>query len=231
MIKKAPKSEDLAQVAFRTVRHAAGMGDNPETYCDSVYRKLQIAEYHRDEARRAWKSLHKNGFRAPSPQYSEFYLAYEANFYAYCQSLHSILDISAQMVNVAVLGASSLDEYDVSFTRVLEKVKGLLGSPPCTLDRVIERLEVLKKLEEFRNLEAFVNTIKHRNLLDSQFLVVFNPQIGYKRGIQIMHFEYKYKKGKDVEKRTIPDLWSDDVFAYYDVVRTEIQNLCDLLGK
>lgn len=193
---------------------------DPALFWDSICGKCTFAEYHRGEARKAWDDLHKNGFDTRKPEWSHFNLVYEANLIAYCQALHSIADIAAHMIYFAVFGASALKERDINF----RNVKGKLEESVSRKSLVLKQMEAISKLKLYDSVDAFVNTIKHRRLLPPpSYQVLIDHGTCIRRGMQINQFEYNGK--------TIPDLRSEELFEYYDLLSAEVKKLYEVLPK
>ena len=121
-----------------------------EIYFDSVCRKFEFAEYHREQARKVWEALHKIGFQAPSQEFNQFQLAYDANFIAYCQAVHSIADISSQMIYSAVFRSSALREDQIDWRTVRNELK----NAPSNGNVVLIQMEAVEKLPQYKNINA-----------------------------------------------------------------------------
>jgi len=114
----------------------------------------------------------------------------EANVIAFAQSLHSTADILAHVIyhglNFESYTEGHIDENILGLSNVREKLQKL------GID-----LNILSAIDKFLNspafvyLQAYVNTTKHRSLIDSKYSVFLSDM---KHGIIISSFEYKGKK-------------------------------------
>lgn len=107
-------------------------------------------------------------------------------------NLHSLADILAHVINVIVLKPLQAEsEYLGSRQISIHNVKNKLTSLSC-LDEVRCRYiaEIIKRIDnlivsfEFKYIAAFVNIIKHRSLLDTEFYIYLESgslmDVGYR---------------------------------------------------
>lgn len=87
-------------------------------------------------------------------------------------NLHSLADVIANIINVIVLAPSGkkVPVDTVTINAVNKELSELTAQQKNQyLDRIIIEVENLLSLSEFIYIGAFVNTIKHRNLVPSKF--------------------------------------------------------------
>ena len=136
---------------------------------------------------------------------------------AVAQNLHSMVDVLCQVINQVVLG-SRLHEADVDLRKTIEE----LQKKQSTQD-IVTALEELRDSPEFKYIAAFVNTIKHRRLLDTEYYGEFGQDKSNIIGIRFLGFEYEKPK-KLIEKyddtfaETITDIYMQRIFALIDSV-------------
>ena len=130
----------------------------------------------------------------------EAILIAEAHAIAAAQALHSVTDILANVVYIALQldKVAFIPERDRSLSRVAEVMRP-------TDEEHATRLERLKSTYEFRYLSAYVNTTKHRRLVSRGFQI--SVQEARQFGLRLHPFRYEFNQ-KDVE--TFPSRWMDD---------------------
>lgn len=137
---------------------------------------------------------------------------------AAAQNLHSLADILCKTLNKVVL-SSSLHEADVRIEKIINK----LQNEENTQD-IVTALEDLRNYDEFKYISAFVNTIKHRRLLDTEYYGEFGLGKSNTIGVRFRGFEY----GKPIEKyddtlaETIVNVYMIRIFDLIDGVGSAI---------
>ncbi len=164
-----------------------GLFPRMETYILSFYWKTWRIEYH---SRIAKKIMH-NAFPDHSvmdvtsnyftKSVEESAAEYEAAF----QTMHSLGDILAQIVNLAILRSNAIDEDVVSLPSVLERIKNTR--------KVYDPLESFKSSSEFAYISAFCNTIKHRKLLEKKYPTAITSNGDITEGVRFEKFQYNGK--------------------------------------
>jgi len=134
-------------------------------------------------------------------EWNEAVFASTAETEAAAQALFSMGDILAQIVNKSVL-KEPLPEAQVSLPEVHKHLEEQ-GYAPI----VVAQIESLQKSNEFKYLSAFVNTIKHRHLLDINFRAERGEGTRNTQGIRFKDFEYK--------GRNYPVTWATDILNSY----------------
>lgn len=135
------------------------------------------------------------------------------------QNLHFMIDILCQIINKAVIN-SRIDEAKVSIGKTIQE----LNKEKNTQD-IVNALEDLRDAHQFKYIAAFVNTIKHRSLLDTDYYAEFGQGKSNTIGVRFLSFKYE-KPGKPTENY-------DNTFAE-TIVNDYIEcifNLIDGVGR
>ncbi len=142
----------------------------------------------------------------------------EAHTIAAAQSLHSTADIMASVVFWALnfpQRANAPDEHHL----YLYKVRGHLQNEPNCTD-IHDAIDALLNLHQFKYLTAYVNTTKHRSLVQVQYTAHLNPTDNPRQGLRIKAFQYR--KGQD-NIESYDELWAEDfLFSEAQHVRNGI---------
>jgi hypothetical protein len=113
-------------------------------------------------------------------------------------NLHSLVDVLAHVINVIVLKplhtpTNHLDDRKVSMITVKNKLSSLASLNLVErkyITRIIQEIDKLIESNEFKYISAFVNTIKHRSLLDTEFAVTVRSGILIDMGYRLDPFNY-----------------------------------------
>jgi hypothetical protein len=138
---------------------------DPTIYIQTLVRRQTLANFHREEAEKAWSSM----LRSSNPDdtlIGNSLISYEANLVACIQSLHSMADILDQIICITL--AEDLYEPHkedvVNGRSVSQKLKNF------EITHVLNGSKILAmnftNSDEFSYINAFCNTIKHRRLID-----------------------------------------------------------------
>ncbi len=100
------------------------------------------------------------------------------------QNLHSLADIVCQIINQTVL-QSQFDEGEVSRKTIIRELQN-----DHSKKDIETALEQLRDSYEFKYISAFVNTIKHRRLLNTDYYAEFGQGKTNTMGIRFLSFEY-----------------------------------------
>jgi hypothetical protein len=161
----------------------------PETteFQSTLQLKIFRADFFSQKSQQVWDDLFSSHETISSGDEAWDRAWFEAEAYAEAalQALHSMGDVLAQIVNVVVLN-SQLKEHQVSLKRVKRELLEQ-GIAPV----VANSIQLMLASDEFKYTEAFVNTIKHRRLLDAQFSAHFDKTDGYRHGLRFKPFAYK----------------------------------------
>ncbi len=148
--------------------------------------------------------------------YQKASLVHEANTIALLYTTRSIYDIFAQLINSLILEDKlSLERCDIKKVRnALEngEIKQLLGD---LLDSI-----------EFKYVDGFINSVKHRQLIQRMTTLDFESN---RVGVRFSGFHYKKNRNEKEEK--FPSLWSDEVLVIAVHVKNQIVEAGILLNK
>jgi hypothetical protein len=180
----------------------------------SVSWKLGLAQYHASQAITAIPRVVRNApdkataagvlmmtsmsGHKEAEAFEAAMLIAEAHTIAAAQALHSVMDIFANVVYIALRlnAVKSIPERRRSLYTVAEILKD---------DKLGAMLSSVLNSAEFRYLSAYVNTTKHRRLLSHRFTIeIKKPQ---KFGLRFRPFKYEFKKG---DAQIFPNKWMDD---------------------
>ena len=138
-----------------------------EVYNITLDWKIKRAQYHADKVDEYWKDVLKralrSGMHTVTSRQSNIQIMYFSAFEmeAMIQTLHSLGDVLAQMVNAALPENHRLTENKVNLKSMLSKVP--------ENSRLSVSLQNLLSSPEYKYIAAFCNTIKHRNLVDVDY--------------------------------------------------------------
>jgi hypothetical protein len=181
---------------------------------NSIGRSIWIFNYHLYTARDALKGIIDesdhlsmanfelvSGISDKQKEYDRAKITHEANLIGALQTTRNIYDMFSQLVNGLLL-SSSIPVEDCNISRVVKKMA----------DSELKRcLAELLDSHWFAFVAGFVNTTKHRQLVQHQFSISFEEGAV---GIQIGAFEYNRKQ--------FPPYWSDEVLRGVLSVKNKI---------
>ena len=182
-------------------------------YQNSLDWRWKRADYHADAASKIWSDLFKESFSFVDQRCYEAIFSYEAQIESCVQSLHSLADILAQIINVVVL-RSKLQEDHVSIKRVVE-IMEREGIAPDVARSTRHLLD--DKL--FNYIDAFCNTIKHRRLIKTNFRAEYGGNARNESGLLFEEFIFK--------GNTYPQTWGSDILEKH---RFHLLNLITEIG-
>lgn len=159
-----------------------------EPYLGAFLAKQWRVQQFGEKAQDGWKeffSASKTDVAVGDKDWKVMQMTVESYVEAALQALHSMADIMAQLINVTVLN-SHLDESDVSLGAVTNP-----RNPNIDGSNVANAVENLKQSSDFLYVQAFVNTIKHRRLLDTEYRMELSAGTGLDHGIRFLAFTYK----------------------------------------
>lgn len=181
-------------------------------YQSSLHWRWHRAVYHADTATGIWSDFMKSGSFGDERTY-EAVFSYEAQVEACVQSLHSMADILAQIINVTIL-RSRLREENVSIKNVVREMKRASIATDVTT-----RVKHLLDDDVFDYVEAFCNTIKHRRLIKAIPRLEYGGSARNENGVVFEEFTYKNKLH--------PQTWGSDILGKY---RTRLLDLITEIG-
>ncbi|MBA7632124.1 hypothetical protein ES703_39666 [subsurface metagenome] len=166
-----------------------GLPDS-KIYQEALLWKQQRASYHAEQYHKMWRelfsSLGKMGeIKVGGQVWNEAQFASEAHAEAAAQTLHSMADILAQIINKAVL-YDGFPEDKVTLYRIVGKLK-----KQDSAHKIVAAIDKFRNSAEFRYIDAFVNTIKHRRLLDRSYHLEYGENTRNEQAVCFQEFEYK----------------------------------------
>jgi hypothetical protein len=183
----------------------------------SVSRAIDIFQYHLHTAEEANDLIEPSNRReamelvlAQKDKFFETKLEIQANTQASIHSARAIYDLFAQLINGLLLN-TPLAVHKCDFFKIKDKL---------TNSELKGHLNHLSTTEEFLYVNAFVNTIKHRNLVSFGALIDFESG---KSGVKFQSFQYSDKE--------YPAMWAEDVLKYSLFVKNAIITSGDHLNR
>jgi hypothetical protein len=194
----------------------------------SVSWKLVLARYHAEESKRLYRSylteepldeliqvvnqvlLAARGSEEAS-KFVEAQILSEAHVIAYAQSLHSVADILAQVIYLGLDLERDLSEPIPMRYRGLHRMCERMIKERLALE-VADTINTFRQSLRFLYLQAYVNTTKHRSLVDVTHSSSFESS-DPRYGIKILPFEY--------EGRSFAEKWA------YDFVGQDFRAICE----
>ncbi|HEC77451.1 MAG TPA: hypothetical protein ENI33_09410 [Thermoplasmatales archaeon] len=178
----------------------------PRLYTISLLRKKELVDYHANLTTKVWKDLFKQHktISFNSQEWINAEIVSEANAIAMAQSLHSMADIMSQVVYRIILN-SGLNEQNITFYKVKKKLEER-SSTDISLLPIKDAMEDLWRNNSFQYIASFVNTVKHRSIVDTKY--TFELKQGrYRQGIKFKKFNYKGTH--------YPEVWTDELVKNY----------------
>jgi len=183
----------------------------------SVFRTIAIYEYHKEEAYSLILEIDSisncNGlmfvFEPPEGLY-EKKIALQAHIQSAIHNARALYDLTSQLINELLL-PEPIEIYDCTINNLIKKM--IYSDLKSTIENAIES-------ESYKYVNAFVNVIKHRNLVafNSHFKLVEN-----KAGILFNTFKYR--------KEIYPELWAIDALEKSLNVKNEIITIGEKLNE
>lgn len=176
---------------------------DPRTYTNALQWKCERADLHAKAAQLARKRLTPANTKVwvDSPAGHKWQSVETAETEAAAQTLHSMGDLLAQILNCAVI-PTPLAEDKVGLHRVRQESAKLANA-----GTLVRELDSLRKSPEWQYIEAFVNTIKHRHLLDTEYTITSRSAAAEPQGIKFLQFTYN--------GRALPAAWAADITGPY----------------
>jgi hypothetical protein len=138
---------------------------DPTIYIKTLTWRKDLANFHREEAEKAWSSL----LRSSNPDDAfiiNSLISYEANLVACIQSLHSMADILDQIICITLSEDPHKPHKEgmVNDRCVSQKLKKFRDN--ACIKQIEDSRKELRKSDEFSYINAFCNTFKHRRLIN-----------------------------------------------------------------
>lgn len=150
----------------------------------------------------------------------------EAHAIAAAQSLHSTVDIMASVVFWALNFQQCANAPALNRLNLYKIRDHLKNKPNCTDIR--EAIVALLDLCQFKYLTAYVNTTKHRSLVQVQYTAHIDPTDNPRQGLRIKEFKYRSARG-NIESHD--ELWAEDfLFSEAQFVRNGVLTIGNALN-
>jgi len=203
---------------FEELRKLSKEKNIPEStiYQNSLEWRWKRADFHAKKAQEAWTELYKSSFTFGDQRYYEAVFSYEAHVEACIQSLDSMIDILAQIINIVILG-SRFSEHQVSPGKIIKYMQSMQNQKNTSY--VLDSLKKLLDSGAFCYINAFCNTIKHRRLIKTYIRAEYGDNYKNKSGIKFLEFHYK--------DATHPETWGDEILERY---RYQLKDLLTYTG-
>ena len=132
--------------------------------------------------------------------FAEALLMTEAHAIAAAQALRSVIDILADVIYIALRLSEikAIPERNRSLLRVAKLVRHVD-------ENLSTDLEAVQTSDVFRYLSAYVNTTKHRRLVDHHFTWEFEDSRRF--GLRFLPFRYEFAEN---DVAIFPSKWTDD---------------------
>ncbi|MBD2613889.1 hypothetical protein H6G94_21865 [Nostoc punctiforme FACHB-252] len=149
-------------------------------------------------------------------------------------NLHSLADVLAHVINVIVLkplqtAPDCLNSRQISIHNVKNKLSSLRSLDSVRDQYIAEIVREIDKLidsSEFRYIAAFVNTIKHRSLLDTEFTLTIQSGSLMDIGYRLDPFDYEGNCFPQTQCRVVAMDYREKVIDLVFDVGNSINNYC-----
>lgn len=160
-------------------------------HIDAVHWKIELARFHSHGARGAFAETFEEDsspseamrrmFSDGKPDLMTAKIAYEAHAIAYAHAIHSVGDVIAWVI-VLALGVYLPPSVDVT----LGTIRGLVPRGPLK-----DAIAQVRGLKEFNYLNDFINQTKHVSLVFSSYSVDLTGEDTQSHGVRFNSFTYK----------------------------------------
>lgn len=151
----------------------------------------------------------------------------EAHMIAAAQSLHSTADIMASVVFWALnfpIQPKAPVEHKLNLYRVRKFLQG-----DVIYRSIVDAISEVLDLHQFQYLAAYVNTTKHRSLIEVQYTAHIDPKSNPRQGLKIKGFQYLDAQGN---LNSYDGPWGEEfLFAEAQVVRNGILAIGNSLNR
>jgi hypothetical protein len=168
-----------------------------------------------------------------SAKFLKIQLEVEIYIESIASNLHSLADVFAQIINEIVLkpllpSDEHISSEIVDLKKVKTKLAGLtLDSPQDRyISQIIDSIENLFSSSEFLYISAFVNTIKHRRLLNTTYhLQVYRGSL-LDGGFRLEEFDYKGSHFPEMPCRSIVIDYREKLIDFIFDIGNSVNNYC-----
>ncbi|WP_377477737.1 MAG: hypothetical protein P2A85_04195 [Microcoleus anatoxicus] len=203
--------------------------DNAAVYVASVKSKIDRISFLVD----SFNVTEDLTLKLGSDQFLNTQLQVEIYIESIASNLHSLADVLAQIINEIVLKPLLPCDQHISSEKVdINKVKTKLVR--LTLDvvkdkyisQIIDSIENLSNSSEFLYISAFVNTIKHRRLLNTNFHLQVDRGCLIEVGFKLEEFDYKGSHFPEMSCSSIVIDYSEELIDFIYDIGNSVNNYC-----
>lgn len=223
MSNKTWKSQELLDFCPKCVT------DNGAVYVASVGSKIDRIRFLVDR----FTSVEDMTLRLGSDQFLKTQLEVEIYVESIASNLHSLADVFAQVINEIVLKPLLPDAEHFSSEKVdLNKIKTKLAGLTLELvkkeyiDKIIDNVDNLSNSTEFLYVSGFVNTIKHRRLLNTTFHLKVDRGSLIDLGFKLDAFDYKGNHFPETSCRSVVMDYKENLIDHIFDIGNSINNYC-----
>jgi len=193
------------------------LGTNRSLPDTSVYQSTLTLKHWRADnfggkAVEVWNELFSSHqeIKAGDEHWNTAWLESESYLEAALQALHSMADVLGQIINLAVLGGH-FTEAQVTLRGVNREIENRGIAP-----NIVVAIDQLIGSDEFTYTNGFVNIIKHRRLLDTEFRAEFGRDARNELGLRFKSFTYS--------RTQFPTMWLSDIVD--NIIPGVIDHIC-----
>jgi hypothetical protein len=168
-----------------------------------------------------------------SNQFLKNQLEVEIYVESIASNLHSLADVFAQVINEIVLKplippAGHLSSEKVGLNKIKTKLASLTLEPvkKSYIDKIINNIDHLANSAEFLYISGFVNTIKHRKLLNTTFHLEVDSQKLIDLGFKLDAFHYKGNNFPETPCCTVVMDYREKLIDHVLDIGNSINNYC-----
>jgi hypothetical protein len=223
MSDKTWKSQELLDFCPKYVT------DNGAVYVASVGSKIDRILFLVDR----FTSVEDMTLRLGSAQFLKTQLEVEIYVESIASNLHSLADVFAQVINEIVLkpllpNAEHFSSEKVDLHKIKTKLAGLTLEPikKKYIDEIIDNVNNLSNSAEFLYVSGFVNTIKHRRLLNTAFHLKVDRGSLIDLGFKLDVFDYKENHFPKTSCRSVVMDYRENLINHIFDIGNSINNYC-----
>ncbi|MBE8989037.1 hypothetical protein [Nostoc sp. LEGE 12450] len=223
MSDKTWKTQELLDICSQNLT------DEAAVYVASVRSKIDRILFIKDR----FTTSVNQPLKISSSEFSKTQIEVEIYIESLASNLHSLTDVLGQIINVIILKPLLPSEKHLSSeTLTIKKVKKKLTE--LTLDSVkrtyadeiIHAINNLDNSDEFSYISGFVNTIKHRRLLNTTFYLKKDNRSLIDLGFKLDEFEYNGNSFPQKWCKTIVIQDSEKIIDLIFDIGNSINNFC-----
>lgn len=208
-------------IKFNKLCHLLGYPYS-KVYQITLLWKFYCSHYHSRRSMIVWDEIAGKTVHIVSKEWSRIQDSSETEAVACTHVINTQVDVFLQIINASLL-KNYFQEYDVAMWKIKDE---LIKHSDMT--NILDELEKLDKSYEYNYIKAFDNTIKHRRLLDTNYVWDYKSINGLKKGIKFKEFEYEYRSKNKTKINKYPSTWAVDITEKY---RKVIFNLISDVGN